>query len=185
MQIVKLTLAILVAGILATSATAQQAVRDTTFALHLIRVDSACGTVTDCAAAIIEEGDAELILSSPGDRYLIGLANGSSNPTYMSLLIMTRAAPEAQIAWPQPVPPGHTEFLPDTLLIDARVGTDLLIVLAHDRYFSPNDFRRIEPDKYRTEWGWDLKTLLKVLMRNEAGIHIARLYHHTTRPRSP
>jgi hypothetical protein len=103
---------------------------------------------------------------------------------HMSLLVMTGAAPQGQIAWPLPVAPGQTAVLPDTLLVDARLGTDLLIVLAHNRYFSPNDFRRIEPDKYRTEAGWDLEVLLEMLTRNEAGIQIARLYHHVTRQRS-
>jgi hypothetical protein len=171
MRLAKPILAVVPFGIWAAAATAQEIARDTTFALQLLRVDSVCETVTNCAAPILEEGDSDLIFSSPGDRYLIGLSNGSSDPMHMSLLVMTGA-------------PGQTAVLPDTLLVDARLGTDLLIVLAHDRYFSPNDFRRIEPDKYRSRAGWDVEALLEMLRRNEARIHIARLYYHTTRQRS-
>jgi hypothetical protein len=170
MRLAKPILAVVPFGIWAAAATAQEIARDTTFALQLLRVDSVCETVTNC--------------SSPGDRYLIGLSNGSSDPMHMSLLVMTGAAPQGQIAWPKLVAPGQTAVLPDTLLVDARLGTDLLIVLAHDRYFSPNDFRRIEPDKYRSRAGWDVEALLEMLRRNEARIHIARLYYHTTRQRS-
>jgi hypothetical protein len=184
MRLAKPILAVVPFGIWAAAATAQEIARDTTFALQLLRVDSVCETVTNCAAPILEEGDSDLIFSSPGDRYLIGLSNGSSDPMHMSLLVMTGAAPQGQIAWPKLVAPGQTAVLPDTLLVDARLGTDLLIVLAHDRYFSPNDFRRIEPDKYRSRAGWDVEALLEMLRRNEARIHIARLYYHTTRQRS-
>lgn len=126
-----------------------------------------------------------MLVAHPGDRFQIAFANRSPRPVYAGLLILSGAMALGQMAGPHPLWPGEVRVLPDTIVIDDRLGTDLLMVLSAARYFSVDDFPTILAEDFHGESGWRLGDLEELIGKNEVGIRITNVYYHvTTRRRS-
>jgi hypothetical protein len=164
--------------------TAQQVEPQIDVAFRLVPVESGCDQPLTCALEIVQRGDSSVMVSHPGDRYQIAFENHTDQPVYAGLLIVSGAMPLGVMAGPHPLWPDEIRTLPDTIVIDNRLGTDLLILLVAGRYFSANDFPIIYPEEFHGDAsGWRTDDIVKQVARNEVGIRIAGVYYHRTTKR--
>jgi hypothetical protein len=148
-----------------------------------VRVDEECAEPKSCLLPVTQLGDLIALTSHPGDRFLIALENRFTEPRYGGLMVISGVSEVSQVAWPHPLRPGEFQVLPDTILIDDRIGTDLLIVLTSQHYFTPNEVPTLERDDFLREGNWAVNEILKRLERNRSGVDVGRVYFHITQPR--
>jgi hypothetical protein len=150
-----------------------------------VPLETDCDKPLACALEIIQRGDSSVMVSHPGDRYRIAFENRADRPAYAGLLVVSGAMDLAAVAGPHPLWPSEPRLLPDTIVIDNRLGTDLLILLVAARYFSDSDFPAIYARDFHGDSGWLVDDLVTLVGRNEVGIRVANVYYHQTTKREP
>jgi hypothetical protein len=163
----------------------QQVQQQLDVAFGLVPLEHDCPKALDCALEVVERGDSSVLVSHPGDRYRIVFENRGDKPAYAGLLVVSGAMDLAGVAGPHPLWPSEPRVLRDTIVIDNRLGTDLLILLVAPRYFSGNDFPAIYAQDFHGNGGWRVDDLVALVGRNEAGIRVAGVYYHQTTKREP
>jgi hypothetical protein len=162
---------------------AQTDASNETVVLHLVRVDDECAEPQACLLPVEERGDSTTVTAHPGDRFLIALENRLTEPRYGALVVLSGVSEVSQVVWPRPLQAGEFQVLPDTILIDDRIGTDVLIVLTAPHYFTPREVPTLGRDDFLRDGKWLVSEIVEQLERSKSELTVGRVYYHITLPR--
>ncbi len=122
-----------------------------------------------------------MLEARPGDEYVVSLKNVRERPLFGALVIFSSAHPQGLVTWPRPIRADELLISPDTLVIEGRLETGLLVVLVHTRYFTPDEVPQVPLDVAMGAGTWAVESIIRWLSANESGIQVSQVCYHTTR----
>jgi hypothetical protein len=182
----RLLFCVVVAGVaLSPTAWAQASRGRGDIQLRLVVLDSLCETAAGCSVLVPELlGTDSLVLESrPGDQYVVGLKNVRERPLFGALAIFSSAHPRGLVTWPRPIRADELLLSPDTVVIESRLETGLIVVLVHSRYFTPDEVPEVPRDIAMEHGIWAVDPIVRWLSANESGIQVSQVCFHTTKAR--